>query len=163
MEADLPTLKSAIRRAKETLIMTPRFEKTLRVVAVLLLTLAIAYLFSAIAAGPTSPPAAPSNLTATVVSCSCIRLNWMDNSNNEDGFKIERCQGSGCSNFVQIAQVGANVTSYNNVGLSAGVSYSYRVRAFNSKGNSAYSNTATATPSPSPCPSPSPGGPSGGE
>jgi len=143
--------------------MTPRFEKTLKMVAVFLLTLTIAYLFSAIAASPPAPPAAPGPLTATVVSCNCIRLNWGDNSLNETGFKIERCQGTGCSNFTQIAQVGANVTTYNNTGLSAGVSYSYRVRAYNAAGNSAYSNTATATPSPSPCPSPSPGGPSGGE
>jgi predicted phage tail protein len=143
--------------------MTPKFESTLKMVAVLLVTLAIAYLFSAIAASPTSPPTAPSNLTATAISCSCIALNWRDNSTNESGFKIERCQGSGCSNFAQIAQVGANVTSYNDTTVTAGVSYSYRVRAFNTAGNSAYSNTATATPSPSPCPSPTPGDTSGAE
>jgi fibronectin type 3 domain-containing protein len=143
--------------------MTPRFEKTLKMVAVLLLTLAIAYLFSAIAAPPQSPPTAPSNLTATVVSCNCIRLNWRDNSSNESGFKIERCQGSGCNNFTQIAIVGANVTMYSDTAVSAGVSYSYRVRAYNAAGNSAYSNTATATPSPSPCPSPTPGDTSGAE
>jgi len=141
--------------------MTPRFEKTLKIVAVLLLSLAIAYLFSAIAVTPPSLPAAPTVLTATVASCSCINLRWTDNSTNETGFKIERCQGSGCNSFAQITQVGTNVTSYSNTGLSAGVSYSYRVRAFNTTGNSAYSNTATATPSPNPCPSPTPGGPSG--
>jgi predicted phage tail protein len=143
--------------------MTPRFEKTLKIVAVLLLSLAVAYLFSAIATTPPAPPGTPSNLTATVVSCNCIRLNWLDNSSNETGFKIERCQSTGCSNFTQIAQVGANVKTYSNTGLSAGVSYSYRVRAYNAGGNSAYSNTATATPSPSPCPSASPGVPSGAE
>jgi predicted phage tail protein len=143
--------------------MTPRFEKTLKIVAVLLLSLAVAYLFSAIATTPPAPPAAPSNLTATVVSCNCIRINWKDNSTNETGFKIERCQGSGCSSFAQIATVGANVTTYSNTGLSAGVSYTYRVRSYNAGGNSAYSNTATATPSPSPCPSASPGVPSGAE
>ena len=143
--------------------MTPRFEKTLKIVAMLLLPLAMAYIISAIASAPPPPPAAPTMLTATVASCSCINLMWRDNSSNETGFKIERCQGSGCSTFTQIAQVGTNVTTYSNTGLSAGVSYSYRVRAFNTSGNSAYSNTATATPSPSPCPSPTPGGPSGGE
>jgi len=143
--------------------MTPRFEKTLKLVAVLLLSVVIAYLFSAIASSPPSVPAAPTMLTATVASCSCINLRWTDNSSNETGFKIERCQGPGCGSFTQIALVGANITTYSDTGVSAGVSYSYRVRAYNTGGNSAYSNTATATPSPSPCPSPTPGGPSGGE
>jgi predicted phage tail protein len=89
-------------------------------------------------------PAAPSNLTATTVSTSQINLSWTDNANNEDGFKIERCQGSSCTNFAQIAQVGANVTTFNNTGLARNTRYRYRVRAFNAVGNSAYSNIATA-------------------
>jgi hypothetical protein len=89
-------------------------------------------------------PAAPSNLTATAVSISQINLSWTDNSNNEDGFKIERCQGGSCTNFAQIAQVGANVTTFNNTGLARNTRYRYRVRAFNAVGNSAYSNIATA-------------------
>ncbi|GAB4435943.1 MAG: hypothetical protein OHK0015_27300 [Chloroflexi bacterium OHK40] len=97
------------------------------------------------AAPPPSPPAAPTSLSATAASSSQINLSWTDASSNEDGFKIERCQGSGCSSFAQIATVGANVTSYSNTGLSASTSYSYRVRAFNTGGDSAYSNTASAT------------------
>jgi subtilisin family serine protease len=92
-----------------------------------------------------SPPAAPSNLTATAASASQINLSWTDNANNEDGFRIERCQGSGCTNFSQIAEVGANVTSYSNTGLSASTTYVYRVRSYNAGGNSNYSNTASAT------------------
>jgi hypothetical protein len=92
-----------------------------------------------------TPPAAPSSLTATAVSSSQINLAWTDNANNEDGFKIERCTGAGCSNFAQIATVGANVTTYSNTGLTANTSYSYRVRANNAGGDSAYSNTASAT------------------
>ena len=38
-----------------------------------------------------------------------------------------------------------NTTSYQNTGLIAATSYSYRVRAYDSTGNSAYSNTASAT------------------
>jgi len=71
-------------------------------------------------------------------------LAWTDNANNETGFKIERCQGNGCSNFAEIAQVGANVTTFPNTGLSANTRYRYRVRAFNGGGNSAYSNIAGA-------------------
>jgi hypothetical protein len=88
-------------------------------------------------------PAAPSGLTATAASQTQVNLAWTDNSNNESGFKIERCQGSSCTSFVQVAQVGANVTTYSNTGLARNTRYRYRVRAFNAVGNSAYSNIAT--------------------
>ena len=94
---------------------------------------------------PPEPPTAPTGLAATVASSSQINLSWTDNSTNEDGFKIERCQSAGCTSFAQIATVGANTTGYNNTGLSAGTSYGYRVRAYNVGGDSGYSNTAEAT------------------
>jgi hypothetical protein len=96
-------------------------------------------------------PAAPSQLTANVVSQTQLQVTWHDNSLNvEDGFHIERCQGIGCSSFTQIATVltgvgasGQTTESYVDSGLSHNTSYTYRVRAFNGAGNSAYSNTAT--------------------
>ncbi|MDQ7053070.1 MAG: fibronectin type III domain-containing protein [candidate division KSB1 bacterium] len=94
--------------------------------------------------GTPNPPAAPSNLTATAVSTSQIDLSWTDNSNNEDGFKIER-KDPGSTTFVEIAQVGANVTNYSDTGLNPNSTYTYRVRAFNADGNSGYSNEASAT------------------
>ncbi len=90
-------------------------------------------------------PAAPSALSATAASSTQINLAWTDNSNNEDGFRIERCQNAGCSTFTEIATVGTNVVSYQNTGLTAGTTYQYRVRAYNTAGNSGYSNTASAT------------------
>ena len=98
-----------------------------------------------ITAALVTPPAAPSNLSATAVSASQVDLSWADNAGNEDGFKIERCAGSGCTNFAQIAQVGAGVLTYSNTGLASSTTYSYRVRAYNSGGDSSYSNTGTAT------------------
>ena len=94
---------------------------------------------------PATPPAAPSNLTALAVSSSQINLAWVDNASNETGFKIERCTGSKCTNFAQIATVGANVTTFANTGLSSRTTYRYRVRAYNGSGDSAYSNIAKAT------------------
>ncbi|HEV8367731.1 MAG TPA: fibronectin type III domain-containing protein [Pyrinomonadaceae bacterium] len=93
---------------------------------------------------PTPAPNAPSNLSADAVSSSQINLSWTDNSGDETEFKIERCQGNNCSNFVQIATVGANVTSFPNTGLSPSTRYRYRVRASNAVGDSAYSNIAQA-------------------
>ncbi|HZJ47224.1 MAG TPA: galactose oxidase-like domain-containing protein, partial [Pyrinomonadaceae bacterium] len=79
----------------------------------------------------TPPPAAPLNLAASAISATRIDLTWTDNTSNEDGFKIERCQGSACSNFSEIAQVGSGTVSYSNTGLASGTNYSYRVRAYN--------------------------------
>lgn len=92
-----------------------------------------------------APPLAPTNLIANPESSTQINLSWSDNANNETGFRIERSTGDG--SFTQIATAGANVTSYSNTRLTAGTTYSYRVRAYNAVGNSGYSNTATtATP-----------------
>jgi C1A family cysteine protease len=91
------------------------------------------------------PPTAPGGLGATAVSGSQINLSWTDSSTNEDGFKIERCTGSGCTNFGQIATVGAGVRAYSNTGLAASTTYSYRVRAYNTGGDSGYSNITIAT------------------
>ena len=90
-------------------------------------------------------PNAPSSLTATALSTTSIRLNWIDNSNNEQGFKIERAKGSGA--FTQVATVGLNVATYTDSGLRKRTSYSYRVRAYNTAGNSTYSNTASRSTS----------------
>ena len=100
---------------------------------------------SAVTLAAPTLPAAPTNLTATAVSKSQINLTWTDNATNEDGFRIERCKGSTCTNFALIATVGANVTSYSNTGLSSNTSYRYRVRSYNASGNSGYSNIAAAT------------------
>jgi len=104
-----------------------------------------------------NPPAAPSGLTATAVSPTQIDLAWTDNATNETGFKIERCQGVSCSSFSEVATLAANVTTHQQTGLTAGTSFSYRVRAYNAGGNSANSATASAT---TPVPPP-PSAPSG--
>src|SRR5262245_4886271 len=94
-------------------------------------------------------PVAPSGLAASPVSTSQINLSWLDNSSSETGFKVERAPESSTSpgnpgTFVQIATVGAGVRTYSSTGLAQGTRYFYRVRAYNAKGNSAYSNTANA-------------------
>lgn len=92
--------------------------------------------------GP-QPPDAPANLQATAVSVSRIDLTWMDNSGDEQGFRIERSADG--TNFASLATVGSDVISYSDTGLSAGVNYYYRVRAYNTNGDSQNSNIANAT------------------
>lgn len=89
---------------------------------------------------------APSNLSATAVSSSQVNLSWKDNSDDETGFKIERKKSEG-DTFSQTATVGANITTYNDTGLSPSTTYYYRVRASSAAGDSNYSNTAQATTS----------------
>jgi phosphodiesterase/alkaline phosphatase D-like protein len=100
------------------------------------------YSSTATAATLDVPPAAPTGLTAATISATQINLNWADNANNESGYLVERSTDG--VNFTQIANLGANVTSYSNTGLTPATQYYYRVRATNSAGNSGYSSTATA-------------------
>jgi len=47
-----------------------------------------------------SPPVSPTNLQATAVSSSRIDLSWTDNSDDEDGFKIERKDSDGTYSLI---------------------------------------------------------------
>ncbi len=100
------------------------------------------YSNEATAVTPLNPP---TNVTATAVSTSQINLSWTDNSQAEDGYKIERKPISG-GEYVQIATVGPNVTSFSDTGLATYTTYFYRIRAFNAAaGNSAYSIDVSST------------------
>ena len=89
-------------------------------------------------------PTAPFNLQATAVSSSKIDLAWAENFYNVDGFKIERKTGSE-GTYSVLDTTGSNVTLYSNTGLSSSTTYYYRVYAYNSSGNSGYSNEVNAT------------------
>jgi hypothetical protein len=86
-------------------------------------------------------PNAPTSLVATPAGSSSIRLGWSDNAANETDFRVERKDGS---NWTEIATVPANVVSYEVGGLAADSSYTFRVRARNEGGDSAYTAEASA-------------------
>jgi len=90
-----------------------------------------------------TPPDAPTNLTAAAPLCNQVNLNWTDNSSDESGFKIDRSADG--TNFSQIDTVGANVTTYSDTTVAGSTGYWYKVKAYNSGGDSSYSNTATVT------------------
>ena len=103
----------------------------------------------------TSPPTAPSMLAATASGANSINLNWNASTDNVGvvNYRLERCQGIGCTSFAQIAT--ATGTTFSNAGLASGTSYSYRVRAIDGAGNTgAYSNSATTTTAQAPDTSP---------
>jgi hypothetical protein len=89
-------------------------------------------------------PAAPSSLTAANgKGKGVVELNWVDRSDNEVNFLVERStevEGG----YVQIAAVGAGVTAYTDRTVFRKTTYFYRVRAVNSSGGkSGYSNVAS--------------------
>jgi hypothetical protein len=61
----------------------------------------------------------------------------------ETGFKIERAAAA-AGPFSQVSVVGANATSYEDSGLTAAMTYHYRVKATNAAGDSAYTAVASA-------------------
>ena len=88
-------------------------------------------------------PNAPSNLRAQSSGSGRILLGWDDNSNNESGFIVERKMTAGAT-WTAIAETGFSVAIYLDTGVTDGVSYDYRVRAYGVPGSSAYSNVATS-------------------
>src|SRR5205085_1888647 len=81
-------------------------------------------------------------LMATAVN-NGVELVWTDNSDGETGYKIERSANG--VDFQQIDSVGADATEYTDTTADAGVMYTYRVRASNDGGDSAYSDAADVT------------------
>jgi predicted phage tail protein len=119
--------------------------KIMMLAATTVLVATLTLFYPAAAAAQTTPPAAPSGLTAMGVSTSAITIAWTDNSDNETWFEIEYCAGSGCTDFAMIGIIMAGGTNATQSNLGKNKTYTYRVRAYNNAGYSAYSNTATGT------------------
>ncbi len=88
------------------------------------------------------------NLTATAVSITQITLTWNASTDNiaVAGYRVFRCQGSGCSPTVQMAT--GTATSYSDPALTPATAYTYAVSAFDTANNvSAKSASASAVTS----------------
>jgi len=75
-----------------------------------------------------------------------LALAWTDTSFNETGFVVERRIAS-LPTYAAVATLGPNMNGYLDQNLPAGVTYCYRVSAFNSAGMSGYTNEECATTS----------------
>src|SRR5262249_9682583 len=93
----------------------------------------------------TTPPAAPTNLTATSTLRRRATLTWNASTDNVGvtGYTVWRSTAQ-AGPFTQVASVSA--LTYTNTGLTSGKTYFYYVKAFDAAGNvSAASNTASVT------------------
>jgi subtilisin family serine protease len=86
---------------------------------------------------------APTNLTAKSISSTQVSLSWEDKATGEDGYTVERSSGGGA--FTEIATLPAGTSSYADSSVTGGISYAYRVKAFNNIAASSYSNDVSVT------------------
>lgn len=87
------------------------------------------------------PPAQVTGFDTTSINTNDILTHWTDGS-NETNYQLERKLGNqSAASFALIATVNANVVSYNFSSLTAGIYYTFRIRAINAAGNGAYSDT----------------------
>ena len=96
---------------------------------------------------PLAKPADPTSLKATAIYSKQVDLAWVDNANNETGYRVERALVTNGTPgaFAAIATLGPNVAAYSDLTTAAVTTYAYRVFAFNAAGNSLPSNVATVT------------------
>jgi hypothetical protein len=94
-----------------------------------------------IADDESQPPAAPSDLRATALDSTRIRLRWRDNSDNEVGFHIY-------DDTVSVGAVEADTISYTVGGLAPDSYHCYRLYAYNDYGNSDWTDWACASTPP---------------
>ena len=92
----------------------------------------------------TVSPVNPTNLNLTPVAPNEVTLTWLDNSNNENGFAVQRKAGAE-QVFQTVQTVGPNVSSIRIPGLAAGTPYVFRIFAFNDVGPSPASNEKAFT------------------
>jgi hypothetical protein len=90
-------------------------------------------------------PFSPLNLTTQNSNrksiASTITLNWIDADSSETSYIVERKTGVG--GWSVVANLPRNSQTYTDVSASQNTNYQYRVKAKNTFGSSAYSNTSS--------------------
>ncbi len=86
----------------------------------------------------------PSQLNSETVDSSFITLTWQDNSEDKEGFFIERTKINDSTSWELIGAVPQNVILYNDYLVTRGLQYYYRVYAYSDTVNSGYSNIDSA-------------------
>jgi len=85
-------------------------------------------------------PEAPSSLDASITG-NAAKLTWEVHGGGPTGIVVERRNDSkDAAPWEKVAQLGATASDYTDASYRSGMRSSYRVRAVNSGGTSAYSN-----------------------
>ncbi len=87
-------------------------------------------------------PIAPINFAVTNAVDSIISVKWTDRSYNETGYTLQRSVDK--VNFIAVATLAANTTTYNDSTVWPAVKYYYRVQGFNASQQSIFSNIDSA-------------------
>ena len=125
---------------------TPKFP-----VALILLATVVFLLFSVPAGcsdsdskGSSTPPAAASDLEATLMATLYVDLSWKDNSSTETGFKVLRLDMTSPApgSFETLDITEADIVIYTDDTVVTGTEYKYQIIATNQAGDALPSNIA---------------------
>ncbi len=86
-------------------------------------------------------PGVPTSIVFSGITSSALTLSWNGPTGSSTSYKVERCAGSGCSDFASLA-TGVGTTTYSDSGLTPAATYRYRVRGTNATGDGLYSAAA---------------------
>lgn len=102
---------------------------------------------SATAGGTTaavSPPAAPTDLAGSILDGG-VHLTWKDASDNEDNFVLEN-KAAGDADFKVVIELPFDSVTYHDIAVTAGTTYTYRVKAVNAGGESSSNEIMVQVP-----------------
>ncbi len=95
-------------------------------------------------------PAPSDSLVATGTGPQTIHVYWQDVSDYEQGFNVYRSP-DGISNWTLIGSTGHNIAQYDDTNLNPNTVYWYKAAAYNSGGESGFTNTDSAQTFGVPC------------
>ncbi len=96
----------------------------------------------------TAAPDAITDLSSTSTSARRIDLSWSTPDANGEpisGYTLQRKAGSGSYEDIATTTIAASATAYSDTGLTPAATYTYRIRAVNSRGSAEWSNEPSET------------------